>query len=144
MLFACGFTPTLKMSTGSKPTDKIHYIIKSESYLSRQALNTIIENSKKSEAKYVAHIQINESQSAVNIESTGSVVEYRIEIEINYAVEHIASDNLIYESKSRGFANYDVSNSEYSNTLVKNEALKTALNEAAQLMNIMIRSEISK
>ena len=44
-------------------------------------------------------------------------------VKINYSIRSIQSGDLIYKSQSRGFANYDVSKSEYTNTIVKNEAV---------------------
>ena len=51
---------------------------------------------------------------------------------------------LCITSQSRGFANYDVSNSEYTNSLIKKEALERALIEGIQLMNIIIQSKITE
>ena len=53
-------------------------------------------------------------------------------------------DSLLFKSQSRGFANYDVSNSEYTNSLVKKEALNRALTEGIQLMNIVVQSKITE
>ena len=47
----------------------------------------------------------------------------------------------IFDSQTRGFANYDVSNSEYTNTLVQKDALKKALTNGIQLMNIIVQSK---
>ena len=44
---------------------------------------------------------------------------------------------------SRGFANYDISSSEYNNTLLREEALKQALSDGMRLMNIIVQSKIN-
>ena len=144
LIYSCGFTPTLKISNNNQSSNNIYYEINAGSYLSKQVVRTSIKNINKDEAAYSANIQINEFESAVNIDSNGSVLEYRVEVKINYSIRSIQSGDLIYKSQSRGFANYDVSKSEYTNTLVKNEAVKTATLEAAQLMNIMVQSKVGK
>ena len=141
LIYSCGFTPTLKISNNDQSSNNIYYEINSGSYLSKQVVRTSIKNINKDEAAYSANIQINEFESAVNIDSNGSVLEY---LKINYSIRSVQSGDLIYKSQSRGFANYDVSKSEYTNTLVKNEAVKTATLEAAQLMNIMVQSKVGE
>ena len=143
-IIACGFTPTLKVSDENNSTPKIYYEIQVSSYIAKQTLNNYLKNIAEEESKYTLKIDINESESAVNIRSDGSVVEYRVEASIVYQLIDTKSGKLIHSSQTRGFSNYDVSNSEYTNTLVKNEALKTAINDAAQLMSIMAQSKISE
>ena len=63
---------------------------------------------------------------------------------MNFEIFRKEDGLLIYSSQSRGFANYDVSDSEYTNSLVKNEALEIALTEAIQLMHIIVQSKISE
>ena len=75
--------------------------------------------------------------------SSGVVSEYRVEILINFKIFHIKSNDLIYESQSRGFANYDMSNSEYNNKLLKKDALKQALSDGMRLMNIIVQGKIN-
>ena len=75
--------------------------------------------------------------------SSGAVSEYRVEILINFEIFRIESDDLIYKSQSRGFANYDISNSEYNNELLKKEALKQALSDGMKLMNIIVQSKVN-
>jgi hypothetical protein len=143
-IFACGFTPTLKTSDDVQFSSKIHYQVEVGSYLAKQTFSSFIKNIDQKEAKYIAKVNINESESAVNIESNGSVLEYKVEALIIFSLLENTTGKLIYKSQTRGFANYDVSNSEYTNTLVKNEALKTAITDAIQLMSIMFQSKITE
>ena len=85
-----------------------------------------------------------EKESAVNVTSSGSVDEYKIEVLVNFEIFNILGDTLLFKSQSRGFANYDVSSSEYTNSLVQKEALERALTEGIQLMNIVIQSKITE
>jgi hypothetical protein len=50
---------------------------------------------------------------------------------------------MIFESQTRGFANYDVSSSEYTNTLVRRDALEKAITDGIQLMNIIVQSKVN-
>ena len=140
----CGFTPTLKTFDDSQTPSDVFYQVESGSYLARQTFRTLFKNIDKSKANYIAKINITESESAVNILSNGSVSEYKVEVLFKYKLVYADRNELIQDSLTRGFANYDVSSSEYTNNLVKNEALKTAINEATQLMSIKIKSKISK
>ena len=139
---SCGFTPTLKMKDSLQNDAKLYYQTEDTSYLARDVLKDILKGADKNEADYFLKLNVAESESAVNVESDGSVVEYRVEALIQYELYN--SEKLIYKSQSRGLANYDVSSSEYTNNLVRNEALKTAISQAAQLMDIMVQSKISE
>lgn len=141
-IVSCGFTPTLKMKDSLQNDAKLYYQTEDTSYLARDVLKDILKGADKNEADYFLKLNVAESESAVNVESDGSVVEYRVEALIQYELYN--SEKLIYKSQSRGLANYDVSSSEYTNNLVRNEALKTAISQAAQLMDIMVQSKISE
>ena len=69
--------------------------------------------------------------------------EYKIEVLINFKIFEIETNNMIFDSQTRGFANYDVSNSEYTNTLVQKDALEKALTSGIQLMNIIVQSKVN-
>ena len=141
---SCGFTPSLKVKELNLSSAKIHYKIENSSYIARDTLRTFLKNTDQNEAQYIININIIESESAVNIGTDGSVIEYKIEVLIKYEIIDNKSGKLIHKSQSRGFSNYDVSNSEYSTELVKQDAIKVAINQAAQLMDIMTQSQISK
>ncbi len=144
IFFSCGFTPSLKVEGLNTANSTIHYKIENSSYIARDTLRTFLKNSDQNEAQYILYINVTESESAVNIGADGSVLEYKIEVLIEYEIIDNNSGMLIHESQSRGFSNYDVSSSEYSTELVKQEAIKIAINQAAQLMKIMAQSQISK
>tara|TARA_B110000444_G_scaffold82340_1_gene77874 strand:+ start:5815 stop:6288 length:474 start_codon:yes stop_codon:yes gene_type:complete len=144
LLIACGFTPTYKVLENKKNIN-IHYEIEADSsYIARQVLSSHIQNIEKSKAEFITKIKIIEKESAVNVKSSGSVDEYKIDILVNFEMFDISSNVLLFKSQSRGFANYDVSNSEYTNSLVQKEALENALIEGIQLMDIIIQSKITE
>ena len=144
LFVSCGFTPTYKVSNNQDSSSIYYEIDTSSSYIARQILNSLIENLDKDEAKFLITVQIIENESAVNVDSSGSVNEYKIEVLINFEIINMNNDTILYKSQSRGFSNFDVSNSEYANTLSRNEALEKALMEVVQLMNIKIQNRINE
>ena len=144
ILLACGFTPTYKVLNNVKNV-KVHYEIDSNnSYEARRTLNTLVQNVNRDKVKFITKVNIKENESAVNVNSSGSVNEYKIEVLINFEIFKIEDELSFYKSQSRGFANYDVSDSEYTNTLVKKDALERALTEGIQLMKIIVQSKFNE
>ena len=144
LVFSCGFTPILK-NLDNQNTSLTYYEISPEnSYIARQVLSTQLKSLNKNEAKFLTKIRVLENESAVNVTSSGSVDEYKIEILINFETFEVSSGDLLFKSQSRGFANYDSTNSEYTNSLVKKEALERALIGGIQLMNIVIQSKTAE
>ena len=144
LVFSCGFTPILK-NLDNQNTSLTYYEINPEnSYAARQLLSTQLKSLNKNEAKFLTKVRVLENESAVNITASGSVDEYKIDILVNFEMFDISSNVLLFKSQSRGFANYDVSNSEYTNSLVQKEALENALIEGIQLMDIIIQSKITE
>tara|TARA_B110000444_G_scaffold259599_1_gene303860 strand:- start:167 stop:640 length:474 start_codon:yes stop_codon:yes gene_type:complete len=144
LIVSCGFTPMLK-DLGNTSNSLVYYEINpNSSYISKQILNSTLQNLDKEKANYVTQVNISEKESAVSIGSNGSVNEYKIEILVNFKIINIEDNNLMYDMQSRGFANYDVSSSEYTNSLVREEALKRALSDGIQLMNIMVQSKVNE
>ena len=144
LLISCGFTPILK-NLDNQNTTSIYYEINPEnSYIARQVLSTQLKSLNKNEAKFLTKVSVLENESAVNVTSSGSVDEYKIEVLVNFEIFNISTNSLLFKSQSRGFANYDATNSEYTNSLVKKEALERALTEGIQLMNIIIQSKIAE
>ena len=143
LVISCGFTPILKDRKDINNAIMYYEINPSSSYQARQLLNSMFINLEKDQARFITKVNVVETESAVNIDSSGSVNEYKIEILINFQIFEIETNNIIFESQSRGFANYDVSNSEYTNKLVKKDALNRALSSGIQLMNIIVQGKIS-
>ena len=143
LVISCGFTPILKDTKDTENTLVYYEVDPSSSYQARQLLNSSFINLERDKAKFITKVNIIETESAVNIESSGSVNEYKIEVLINFKIFEIETDNMIFDSQTRGFANYDVSNSEYTNTLVREDALDKALTNGIQIMNIMVQSKVN-
>ena len=143
LIISCGFSPILKDTKDNDSTLVYYEIDPSSSYQARQLLSSTFVNLEKDKAKFVTRLNIIETESAVNIESSGSVNEYKIEVLLNFKIFEIETNTKIFDSQTRGFANYDVSNSEYTNTLVQKNALEKALTNGIQLMNIIVQSKVN-
>jgi len=144
LVFSCGFTPILK-NLDNQANILIYYEINPKnSYTARKILNSELQSIDKSEAKFLTKINVIEQESAVNIKSSGAVDEYKIEVLIKFEIFDILNNVMILTSQSRGFENYDVSSSEYTNSLIQNESLERALIKGIQLMNIIIQSKITE
>jgi len=144
LLIACGFTPTYKVLDSINNIDVHYEIDPNNSYVARRMLSTLVQSVNKDKVKFIIKVNIKENESAVNVNSSGSVNEYKIEVLINFEIFKIEDGLLFYKSQSRGFANYDVSDSEYTNTLVKKDALERALTEGIQLMDIIVKSKFNE
>ena len=144
LVFSCGFTPILKNLDNQNASLTYYEINPENSYAARQILSTQLKSLNKNEAKFLTKVRVLENESAVNVTSSGSVDEYKIEVLVNFEIFNISTNSLLIKSQSRGFANYDATNSEYTNSLVKKEALERALTEGIQLMNIIIQSKIAE
>tara|TARA_B110000027_G_scaffold120831_1_gene134558 strand:- start:266 stop:742 length:477 start_codon:yes stop_codon:yes gene_type:complete len=145
LFVACGFKPIYKITNNQMISSSISYQIQdSASYELQQILIKRLSSEDSEIAKYIVKLSINEQTSAVNVLSNGSVSEYRVEVLINYTIINNQSDVNLYSSKSRGFANYDSSNSEYKNDLMKKEALEKASSDAIRLMQVLIQNKINE
>ena len=144
LVFSCGFTPILKNLDNQNTSLNYYEINPENSYIARQVLSTQLKSLNKNEAKFLTKVNVLENESAVNVTSSGSVDEYKIEVLVNFEIFNISTDSLLFKSQSRGFANYDATNSEYTNSQVKKEALERALIEGIQLMKIIIQSKIAE
>ena len=144
LVFSCGFTPILKNLDNQNTSLNYYEINPENSYIARQVLSTQLKSLNKNEAKFLTKVNVLENESAVNVTSSGSVDEYKIEVLVNFEILNISTNSLLLKSQSRGFANYDATNSEYSNSQVKKEALERALIEGIQLMNIVVQSKIAE
>ena len=75
LVISCGFTPILKDTKDTENTLVYYEVDPSSSYQARQLLSSAFMNLEKDKAKFVTKLNIIETESAVNIESSGSVNE---------------------------------------------------------------------
>ena len=80
LVISCGFTPILKDRKDINNALMYYEINPSSSYQARQLLNSMFINLEKDQARFITKVNVVETESAVNIDSSGSVNEYKIEI----------------------------------------------------------------
>ena len=93
---------------------------------------------------YIAFLTIYEDLTPLIINTNGTVAKYRIEIEIKYELIQIDIGEVISTGTTRGFAQYDVTDSEIVNEDTKKSMTRIATKNAIQLMTSRIQSSISR
>ena len=78
LVISCGFTPILKDRKDINNALMYYEINPSSSYQARQLLNSMFINLEKDQARFITKVNVVETESAVNIDSSGSVNEYKI------------------------------------------------------------------
>ena len=92
--------------------------------------------------KYKALLNIYEDLTPLIVNTNGTVAKYRIEIEIAYKLIQIDVDETISTGTTRGFAQYDVTESEIVNEDTRRHMTKIATKNAIQIMTSRIQSSI--
>ena len=143
IFLGCGFKPIYKMA--SDDTSIYGYSVEITNQVTREIIeevnSTIVQNE---DQKYKALLNIYEDLTPLIINTNGTVAKYRIEIEIEYELIQIDSDDVISTGTTRGFAQYDVTDSEIVNEDTKKSMTKIATKNAIQLMTSRIQSSISR
>ena len=139
----CGFKPIYKIT--SDDTDIKGYSVVVTNQVAREIIEevkgTIVQGGNQ---KYKALLNIHEDLTPLIVNTNGTVAKYRIEIEIEYELIQIDSDEVISKGTTRGFAQYDVTGSEIVNEDTRKSMTKIATKNAIQLMTSRIQSSISR
>ena len=143
IFFGCGFKPIYKMtSDGASIGD---YSVEVTNQVSREIIeevnSTIVQGE---DQKYKALLTIYEDLTPLIVNTNGTVAKYRIEIEIKYELLQIDSNEIISTGTTRGFAQYNVTDSEMVNEDTKKSMTKIATKNAIQLMTSRIQSSIAR
>tara|TARA_Y200000002_G_scaffold25196_1_gene18977 strand:- start:544 stop:1038 length:495 start_codon:yes stop_codon:yes gene_type:complete len=143
---SCGFKPMYKLSESSIDFRSYSVILMNEKNTSRE----IKEEIKKSfnpiseiEKDYVIEIDVIKNLDPLITNTDGTVAKYRIEIVMNFKVKGENSDFYLIEDMVRGFAQYTVETSEIESDDKKKRMIRTATNNAIQMMISKIQSDIS-
>ena len=78
------------------------------------------------------------------INTNGTVSKYRIEVSINFEIIEIVSNNTLSTGIARGFAQYDVGESEFNNEDMKKSMTRNAVKNALQIMVSKVESSIAR
>jgi hypothetical protein len=143
IFFGCGFKPIYKIT--SDDVDLDGYSVEVANQVSREIIeevnSTIVQGENQ---KFRAILKIYEDLTPLIVNTNGTVAKYRIEIEIAYELIEIDVDETISTGTTRGFAQYDVTESEIINEDTRKRMSKIATKNAIQIMASRIQSIISK
>ena len=143
IFLGCGFKPIYKMTSDDATIDG--YSVEVTNQVAREIIEEVNSTIVQSEdQKYKALLTIYEDLTPLIVNTNGTVAKYRIEIEIEYELIQINSDDVISTGTTRGFAQYDVTDSEIVNEDTKKSMTKIATKNAIQLMTSRIQSSISR
>ena len=143
IFLSCGFKPIYKIT--SDDIDLDGYYVEVANKVSREIIDevnsTIVQDENQ---KYKALLNIYEDLTPLIVNTNGTVAKYRIEIEIAYKLIQIDVNEIISTGTTRGFAQYDVTESEIVNEDTKKHMTKIATKNAIQIMTSRIQSSISR
>ena len=143
IFLGCGFKPIYKMTSDDASLDG--YSVEVTNQVAREIIEEVDSTIVQSEdQKYKALLTIHEDLTPLIVNTNGTVAKYRIEIEIKYELLQIDSGEVISTGTTRGFAQYDVTDSEIVNKDTKKSMTKIATKNAIQLMTSRIQSSIAK
>ena len=140
---SCGFKPIYKLSSDN--LNARTYYVEIVQGGSRETIDEISSLFVSPiNADYKVSLYIAENLSPLIINTNGTVAKYRIEVVIKYILISINSGEAVSESIVRGFAQYDVGSSEINNEETKASMIKSATNNAIQIMISKIQTSISQ
>ncbi len=145
-LSSCGFKPMYKLSESNIDFKSYSIIIINENNISREIKEEIVRtfpSSSDGKKDNVIEISTIENLDPLITNTDGTVAKYRIEVIINYKVKDKYEDTYLIEDTVRGFAQYTVETSEIESDDKKKKMIRTATNDAIQMMISKIQSDIS-
>ena len=145
-LSSCGFKPMYKLSESNIDFRSYSIIIINENNISREIKEEItrsFHSSSDEKKDYVIEISTIENLDPLITNTDGTVAKYRIEIIMNYKVKDNSKDSYLIEDTVRGFAQYTVETSEIESDGKKKRMIRTATNDAIQMMISKIQSDVT-
>ena len=145
-LSSCGFKPMYKLSESNIDFRSYSIIIINENNISREIKEEItrsFHSSSDEKKDYVIEISTIENLDPLITNTDGTVAKYRIEIIMNYKVKDNFKDSYLIEDTVRGFAQYTVETSEIESDDKKKRMIRTATNDAIQMMISKIQSDVT-
>ena len=141
----CGFKPLYKLSDDSVVLKSYSAVLMNKGSISREITEEIKKSfpENKSENNYIIEIDVSENLDPLITNTDGTISKYRIEILFYFKIKDKSTDTYLIEDMVRGFAQYTVETSEIESNKKKKTMLRTASNNAIQMMISKIQSEIS-
>ena len=146
VLMSCGFKPMYKISENNIDFSNYSITIMNENNTSREIKEEIkksFPSSSEIQKNYVIEINTNQNLESLITNTDGTVAKYRIEIIINFKVKDRNENSYLIEDMVRGFAQYTVETSEIESNDKKKRMIRTATNNAIQMMISKIQSDTS-
>ena len=146
VLTSCGFKPMYKISENNIDFSNYSITIMNENNTSREIKEEIkksFPSSSEIKKNYVIEINTNQNLESLITNTDGTVAKYRIEIIINFKVKDRNENSYLIEDMVRGFAQYTVETSEIESNDKKKRMIRTATNNAIQMMISKIQSDTS-
>ena len=143
LLISCGFSPIYKITNDN--LDIRNYSLKLVNKVSREIQDEVEKTIRsKDNLAYEVFLQIQEEQTPLIINTNGTVAKYRIEISINFEIIENSTENILSTGITRGFAQYDVGESEFNNEDMKKSMTRNATKNALQIMISKVESSIAR
>ena len=143
IFLGCGFKPIYKITSDDKSIAS--YSVEVTNQVAREIIEEVNSTIFQGEnQKYKVLLNIYEDLTPLIVNTNGTVAKYRIEIEIAYKLIQIDVDETISTGTTRGYAQYDVTESEIVNEDTRKHMSKIATKNAIQIMASRIQSIISK
>ena len=144
-LITCGFKPVYKLSENNFDSENYLVLINNENSVSSEIKEEIRMSfiSKSNEEKnYTIIIDSNEDLVPLIVNSDGTISKYRIEITINFKLQKRNDISYLIDDSVKGFAQYTLDTSEINNNDKKKRMIRSATNEALQIMISKIQSSM--
>ena len=146
-LTSCGFKPIYKLSENNLNLDNFQIIFNKENSTSREIedeIKKLFVSNSKGGYDYKIEVVTSENITPILINPNGTVSKYRIEITIDYKLVSLSSDEIIVNDTVRGFSQYSVVTSEIENNEKRSRMIRTATNDALQIMISKLQSSLSR
>ena len=95
------------------------------------------------ESDYSIILSYNESVEPLIVNTNGTVSKYSVEVTLNFYLQSNSKNITLFEDTVRGFAQYTVTTSEVENNEKRKQTVRSAINDATQIMVTKIQSNIS-
>ena len=143
LLNSCGFQPMYKFTDGDLSVR--NYTFKVINQVSREIQDEVSKSVySKDNPPYEVLLKIQEEQTPLIVNTNGTVAKYRIEVSIEFEIIQIDNGSVISSGISRGFAQYDVGESEFNNEDIKKRMTQNATKNALQIMTSKVESSIAE
>ena len=138
----CGFKPMYKSDGKGIELDRLYINFKGDvSYEIKEELKSLLGTDQQNK-DFAVVVEVKEEMVPVIINENGTVSKYQIDIALFFEVKNNLGE-VILNSVSVGFAQYDVLVSEIDNEDLQEQMLRSATNDAASLMITKIQSKLS-